>query len=189
MTHLLSLTLAVLAAVSLASCASGPMKPGDYTIARAAGGSDCQRFAQPGDTQIRIYCKQSSSVWPVAATDPSVLASGYASCRRLAKAAFGPIRTYCATTAQWSEFDTQAIKTGITCRWLGHPAQEVCLDGGQWARAEANNRNRSLTSGRGPGYFGSGSGWTQPSNSSALDATAGSYGPFPAGGAIGQTFH
>ena len=188
MRYLLSLTLAALATVSIVGCAPALQKPNEYTIARTSGGADCQRFAQPGDTKIQIYCRGSRSIWPVAAPSDSALAAGYTDCRKLAKRAFGPVLPYCGTPTQWAEFDTEAIKTGVTCRWLGHPAQEICLDGGQWLRAEANSRSRTLLREHGFAYSGN-TGWTSPSNSSALDATAGSYGPFPAGGAIGQTFH
>jgi hypothetical protein len=187
MKYSLSLTFAALAAVSIAGCASAPTKPNEYTVARASGGSDCQRIAQPGDTKIQIYCQQSRSIWPVATPSESARASGYSSCRRLARSAFGPLQTYCGTTAQWSEFDTLAIKTGVTCRWLGHPAREVCLDGNQWVRAEANSRGR--TPFRDHSFFGysSGStGWTSPSDGAGSQPYATSYGYFPAGGAIGQ---
>lgn len=195
MRYWLSLTLAAFAAASLAGCAGVPTsKSNDYIFARTTGGPDCRRLAQPGDTKIRIYCKNSapSKIWAIAPATSQP--AGDMSCRRLATSIEGPVKTYCGTTARWDEFDTRAIKAGVTCRWVGYnhrlarAAGEVCLDGSQWTRAEANSRSRTPASQPGFAYSGN-SGWTSPSNSSALDATAGSYGPFPSGGAIGQTFH
>lgn len=185
MKYRLSLALAALAAAFLAGCATGPAKSNDYVFARTSGGPDCRRFAQPGDAKIQIYCKQSQPdrLWPTA---PAAQASGDVSCRRLATSITGGIRVYCGNSARWDEFDARAVNAGVTCRWMGYShglsraPQEVCLDGNQWVRAEANRRSRPVDS----GVRSWSSGGYGNSGSDAAYAT--SYGYFPAGGAIGQ---
>jgi hypothetical protein len=188
MKHLLSFSLAAIAALSVTGCATP-----SYTIAQTAGGSDCRRLAQPGDTKIKIYC--SDTIWsatshkpafrPAAASQPQV--SGDTRCRWVAKPTDKRIRNICGDTAQWDQFDSDAISAGVTCRWTSFrpraQPEELCLNVAGW---------RSLDSGPRGGAIVAGANW--PGNDSVRTNTnvgmqpgtgGGSYGYFPAGTAIG----
>jgi hypothetical protein len=200
MRHSLSLTLAALAVLSVAGCATAPPSS-RYTIAEASGGPNCQRLAQPGDTKIQIYCSkaQPERVWPLTAGTPSEPKSGDTTCRSLAQPADKAerpaltagearptIQTFCGNAADWDKFDTRAASEGVTCRWLGGPVkhgpprQELCLSAALWQRVETN-RSRALAN--------DGSNWGGnsgvPVSGPGVDATS-SYGYFPSGGAIGS---
>ena len=189
MRYLLSLTLAAIAALSVAGCATPAPTASNYTIAQVSGGPNCRRLAQPGDTKFQIYCTvDSERIW---AGHPrsSDRTAGDTTCRRLAEPAGKRVETYCATTTQWGEFDARAVNEGVTCRWLGSSRrlspipQELCLTAPQWQIAEANLAAYRAS----PGVADAGSNWPGngiPQPTSPAYAT--SYGYFPAGGAIGS---
>ncbi len=194
MKHLLSFTLLAVAALTLQGCASAP-SPTQSALVRASEGANCRRLAQPGDQKIQIYCsdKDGDFVLPLAnalpagqlrAASASEQKADDTSCRLLA-----PRRKVCGTTAEWDQFDTRAVATGLTCRLrhgsVGHhPVEELCLSTAQWESFGRNSR-------RAVAFAAPGSNW--PGNSS-LETNApiyqgggGSYGYFPAGTAIGAT--
>jgi len=189
MRYLPSLTLPALAMLWVAGCATVPPSS-RYTLAETSGGPDCRRLAQPADAKIQIYCSkaQPKRFWPL---DGTALAapqkSDEKSCRDLANTPDRKIHTTCGTDAEWEQYDTWAANAGVTCRWEGHRPRgapqrsELCLSVAQWQVFDANRSRqfpdaRSSWGGDGGGSSGSGSPY------------ASSYGPFPAGSAVGGTF-
>jgi hypothetical protein len=188
MRYLLSLSLAALATLSVAGCATTA-----YTIAQESGGSDCRRLAQPGDTKIRIYCAH--TVWSDTRHQPATRTpaasrpqtSGDSSCRWIAKATDTRIKNICGDTAQWNQFDSAAIAAGVTCRWTAFrprtQPEELCLNVAQW-------RGLDSAPSRAAAAFN-----VWPTNDSLIRNSptinpinlTGSYGVFPSGGAIGGT--
>jgi hypothetical protein len=186
MRYLLSLSLAALATLSVAGCATTA-----YTIAQESGGSDCRRLAQPGDTKIRIYCAH--SIWSdtrhaaaSAASQPQ--ASGDSTCRWVAKPTDTRIKNICGDTAQWNQFDSAAIAGGVTCRWTSFrpraQPEELCLNVAQWRGLDSGGARGAVLAGR--GWPQNDSVMTNSPTINPINSTA-SYGVFPAGGAIGGT--
>lgn len=179
MKHLRSFALFAIAALALQGCAAP--SPIRSDLVRASEGAQCRRLAQPGDQKIQIYCSDQDGnfVLPLAASEQK---ADDTSCRLLA-----PRRRVCGTTAEWDQFDTRAVATGVTCRMrrgsVGHhPAEELCLSTAQWEAANRNSR-RSVA-------FGApGSNWpVDPSiSTSGNQAYSTSYGFFPQGTSIGAT--
>ena len=160
MRYLFSLTLAAVATLSVAGCATTHGEPAvnKYTVAQISGGPDCRRLAQPGDTKIHIYCKK--SIWPVTSGSEIAQSASDTTCRSLAQPD-KRIQPVCHSSAEWDEFDTAAVNTGMSCRWFGSgrrnapAAQEVCLTSSQWAMVETNRAARAISS-SGANWPGSG---------------------------------
>jgi hypothetical protein len=187
MRNLLSFSLAALATLSVAGCATTA-----YTVVQESGGRDCRRLAQPGDTKIRIYCAH--TVWSDTRHQPARASatsqpqtSGDSTCRWVAKPTDTRIRNICGDTAQWDQFDSEAITAGVTCRWTPFrrktQPEELCLNVAQW---------RGLDSG--PARAASATGNVWPTNDSLATNAPGNqiggggpYGYFPAGTSIGAT--
>jgi hypothetical protein len=141
MRHLLSLSLASVAALSVVGCVSGPHAV-RYSAAPTLGGSRCSRLAQPGNEKIQIVCSGTrlDYVWPIDAPTrrlpalTPVLTQAQASqksCRQLIAPGEQKVRTACGDIAWWDAFDTWAVTAGVTCRWARTP-QELCLNAEQW---------------------------------------------------------
>jgi hypothetical protein len=182
MRQLLPFALAAIATLSFAGCAgpllTQPIK--GYTLSQS-GGPNCFRFAAPGDTKIQIYCNAWRPAWGRKVSDVP------ANCRQLAKNDDG-LQSVCADATYWDAYDTLAVNAGVICRWTEQskqPSTEVCLTAGNWQNAAYVKfwapRTRSA-GGFGAPWGGGGAG------SGSQDSYATSYGAFPAGGAIGQTF-
>jgi hypothetical protein len=188
MRYLPSLTLAAVAAFSVVGCASVPATK-QYTIAQATGGPNCRRLAQPGDTKIQIYCRplDAQRVSPIT-TPPSAQTTGDTTCRQLVPPARDKTQTVCADAARWDEFDTRAVSKGVTCRWWApyalrkKTAPELCLSVALWNRLDSRSQAFPDSG------FGWGGGITRGSPNEYQQPYATSYGPFPAGGAIGAPF-
>jgi hypothetical protein len=116
------------------------------------------------------------------ASDPSAVD---ASCRLLADPRDN-VRSFCASPAQWERYDKWAASAGVTCNKIPGQSQDACLTTGLWGRLAYSRMAPA-------GYD-----WSranpEPSRVGVRFTgeiqypTAGSYGPFPSGGAIGQTF-
>jgi hypothetical protein len=102
------------------------------------------------------------------------------SCRQLADPR-DHVRSFCASAAQWEQYDKWAASAGVTCD------EQTCLTAGQRRQLEYRQAAAAVP-GRGP---------VSPGPSTAglrftgeiTQPYATSYGPFPAGGAVGQAFH
>ena len=197
MRYLLSLTLAAIAALSVAGCAT----VSDHTaIAAVSKDSGCRRLAHPDDTKIQIYCA-SGRAWADATLTAARETHSGKTCRIAAWFANDKIVQMCGTPAQWDTWDTWAAQADVTCRLTPDPRKsisrtlwtrgpnEICLSAAQWQNpgtirnAFASARAvgvRNVTS----GWSDSGSSGSAPTGSQAAYAT--SYGYFPAGTAIGQ---
>jgi hypothetical protein len=179
MRYLLSLTLVALAALLAAGCASRPVTE-VYTVAQTSGGANCQRIAQPGDTKIQIYCKKPMfrPLWPIAAQPVADT-----TCRWIADPTGKKTQKVCDNAAHWDQFDMLAVNTGVTCRWYPGPRHarnkvpEICLNAPEWKVVESSLVGVP---------FGGGSNWGGGNTGGSQAAYATSFGPFPAGGAIGQ---
>ena len=215
MRYSLSLTLAALAALSVAGCATVPTSS-RYTVAEASGGPNCRRLAQPGDTKIQIYCSkaQPEGVWPLAAGTHSEPRSGETTCRSLAppesatastppssangKLSAGrgarpavaqpdnQVQTFCGNAADWDQFDTRAASEGVTCRWLGGPVKHGPPRQELCLSAAQWLRVETNRSTR---LANEGSNWGGTSGVPVSVDSVGfmsSYGYFPSGGAIGS---
>lgn len=116
------------------------------------------------------------------------------SCRLLADEGGAP-RSFCVSAARWAQYDKWAASAGVTCDQMPVPSKnqprEACLTAGQWRQLRYGPVSvaRSVWDGGIPG----GSYLAPPSNPVTVPGGMGtvstsSYGPFPSGGAIGQTF-
>ncbi len=123
----------------------------------------------------------------VRASDPS---ARDISCRLLADPR-NTVRSFCVSAARWEQYDKWAATAGVTCREIPGPGKrqtrEACLTAGQWRRVNYGDRLAVVGSGRNAGNLGQAE--VLPSNQSEYQQPyATSYGPFPSGGAIGQSF-
>jgi hypothetical protein len=125
----------------------------------------------------------------VRTSDPSAADS---ICRLLADPR-DSVRRFCVDAAKWEQYDKWAASAGVTCQKIPGPGQyqlqDACLTAGLWRRF--NYARLSATAGPGwnggnPG--GSDTGTTTFNPVDLPQPYATSYGPFPSGGAIGQSF-
>jgi hypothetical protein len=120
----------------------------------------------------------------VRASDPSAPNNA---CRLLADPR-DTLRRFCVSDARWQQYDAWAATAGVTCRQIPGPGkkqlQDACLTAGLWRRFDyAHVPDLSYRwDGGNPG------GTTTFYPVDLPQPYAVSYGPFPSGGAIGQTF-
>jgi hypothetical protein len=113
------------------------------------------------------------------------------SCRLLADPNKG-LRSFCVDAARWEQYDQWAASNGVTCHAIPgqpeKPSQDACLTAGEWRRLRVGPASIANSSSYG-GSIG-----PLPDNSALAPSlmphpSTSSHGPFPSGGAIGQTFN
>jgi hypothetical protein len=113
----------------------------------------------------------------VRTSDPSAADT---SCRQLADPR-DQVRSFCASAAQWEQYDKWAAGAGVTCD------EGTCLTAGLWRQLKYGQSAAAAPGWRpvSPGPSTTGLRFT----GEITQPYATSYGPFPAGGAVGQTFN
>jgi hypothetical protein len=123
--QLLTLSLVIIALLTIAGCAATP------SLEQSA----CTRLARPGDTKLQMYC---------ASPHGDVLVdAGWRSksCRRVVKPGDGMVvLPFCGNSREWDVFDSWAVGADMTCRWAG-TRHELCMTATKWNGMDAAKWN------------------------------------------------
>lgn len=127
----------------------------------------------------------------VRASDPSAPGT---TCRLLADPR-DSVRSFCVNAARWAQYDKWAASAGVTCHKIPGPGkqqlQDACLTAGLWRRYDYARTlaAAAIVDGGSIGRSDTHISDNAVSNTGGMvQPYATSYGPFPSGGAIGQTF-